>query len=218
MDILGGPVAWFTDPANWQGPDGDPEPPLRAPRDLLLGVSWWVALVIASPSGSGSATPGGRSWPSTSPTSAEPCPRSRSSPSSFPITIASASFLPVDLAFAATLRAMVLLAVPPILINAYAGMHGVDRDLVEAARGLGMRGSQTLRRVELPLALPVILAGIRSPPSRSWRLPRWVRCSAAAAWAATSSRASLATTMPGRWPVPSWWHSSRWARSCSSDG
>ena len=57
---------------------------------------------------------------------------------------------------------MVLLAIPPILVNAYAGIHEVDRDLVEAARGMGFRERQILRRVELPVALPVVLGGIRS--------------------------------------------------------
>jgi len=61
-----------------------------------------------------------------------------------------------------TLIAMVVLAVPPILVNTQAGIAGVDRDLVEAARAMGMREGQVIRRVELPLALPAILAGIRS--------------------------------------------------------
>ena len=61
-----------------------------------------------------------------------------------------------------TVIAMVLLAIPPILVNAYAGIHEVDRDLVEAARGMGFRERQILGRVELPVALPVVLAGIRS--------------------------------------------------------
>jgi osmoprotectant transport system permease protein len=53
-------------------------------------------------------------------------------------------------------------AIPPILTNSWAGVASVDRDTVEAARGLGMTGSQILRRVELPLALPLIAAGVRS--------------------------------------------------------
>jgi osmoprotectant transport system permease protein len=60
-----------------------------------------------------------------------------------------------------TLIAMVVLAVPPILVNAYAGLNGVDRDLIEAGRGIGMRERQTLWRVELPIAMPILLAGIR---------------------------------------------------------
>lgn len=53
-------------------------------------------------------------------------------------------------------------AVPPILTNSWAGVASVDRDTVEAARGLGMSGRQILRRVELPLALPLVAAGVRS--------------------------------------------------------
>jgi osmoprotectant transport system permease protein len=57
--------------------------------------------------------------------------------------------------------ALVVLAVPPILTNAFFGVDGVDRDVVEAARGMGMTGRQMLFRVELPLALPLVFAGIR---------------------------------------------------------
>ena len=61
-----------------------------------------------------------------------------------------------------TFIAMVLLAIPPILVNAYAGLREVDRDLVEAARGMGMRERQLLRGVEVPLAAPVIMGGFRT--------------------------------------------------------
>ena len=57
--------------------------------------------------------------------------------------------------------ALVVLGVPPILTNAYFAVEGVDRDAVEAARGMGLTEAQILRRVELPLGLPLILAGIR---------------------------------------------------------
>ena len=60
------------------------------------------------------------------------------------------------------LVAMILLAVVPILVNAHAGVRDVDSDLVEAARGMGMRGTDVLRDVELPLAVPVIVGGIRT--------------------------------------------------------
>ncbi|MBT2400105.1 ABC transporter permease [Streptomyces sp. ISL-100] len=60
-----------------------------------------------------------------------------------------------------TIIALVLFAVPPLLTNAYVGMRGVDRDIVRAARGMGMTGGQLLWRVELPLALPLILTGVR---------------------------------------------------------
>ncbi|GAA3713495.1 ABC transporter permease [Streptomyces tremellae] len=60
-----------------------------------------------------------------------------------------------------TVIALVLFAVPPLLTNGYVGMRGVDPDVVRAARGMGMTGSQQLLRVELPLALPLILTGVR---------------------------------------------------------
>lgn len=59
------------------------------------------------------------------------------------------------------LVALTVLACPPILINTYAGFRAVDRAVIEAAYGMGMAGSQVLRRIEWPLALPIILAGIR---------------------------------------------------------
>ncbi|WP_327668448.1 MULTISPECIES: ABC transporter permease subunit [unclassified Streptomyces] len=60
-----------------------------------------------------------------------------------------------------TVVALVLFAVPPLLTNAYVGMRGVDREVVRAARGMGMTGRQMLFRVEVPLALPMILNGVR---------------------------------------------------------
>jgi osmoprotectant transport system permease protein len=58
--------------------------------------------------------------------------------------------------------ALVVLAVPPILTNAYVAVDGVETDAVEAARGMGMTRWQVVRRVELPLALPLVFAGIRT--------------------------------------------------------
>lgn len=60
-----------------------------------------------------------------------------------------------------TVVALVLFAVPPLLTNAYVGMRGVDRGVVQAARGMGMTGRQMLWRVEAPLALPLIMSGVR---------------------------------------------------------
>jgi osmoprotectant transport system permease protein len=57
--------------------------------------------------------------------------------------------------------ALVLLAIPPILTNAYVGIREVDREAVDAARGMGMTGWEIARRVELPLALPLIFGGVK---------------------------------------------------------
>ena len=59
-------------------------------------------------------------------------------------------------------RLLIPLGIPLILINSYAAVHAVDRDTVEAARGMGMRAWQILRQVELPLAAPLIIGGIRN--------------------------------------------------------
>ncbi len=64
-------------------------------------------------------------------------------------------FLPV-------LIALIILACPPILVNTAAGFQGVNAAVVEAARGMGMNFGQILLQIEVPLALPVVLAGIRT--------------------------------------------------------
>ncbi|MEA2492972.1 MAG: osmoprotectant transport system substrate-binding protein opuBD [Thermoleophilaceae bacterium] len=64
--------------------------------------------------------------------------------------------------FTNVMLALTLLAIPPILTNAYVGVTQVDPDTVDAARGVGMTGAQIVRRVELPLALPIVFGGIRT--------------------------------------------------------
>jgi osmoprotectant transport system permease protein len=64
--------------------------------------------------------------------------------------------------FAPSLFALTLLALPPILINTCTAIRQVDPDIVDAARGMGMTRADITRKVELPIALPVIFAGIRT--------------------------------------------------------
>ncbi len=64
--------------------------------------------------------------------------------------------------FKPSLVALVLIAIPPILINTYVGLTGVDPGAVEAARGMGMGDWELLRKVELPLVVPVVFAGLRT--------------------------------------------------------
>ena len=66
-----------------------------------------------------------------------------------------------NLGFWPTVVALVLLAIPPMFTNAYTGVREVDAAVVEAARGMGMRPLSVLRRVETPIALPLIVTGIR---------------------------------------------------------
>lgn len=68
----------------------------------------------------------------------------------------------LSVGFTNVAAALVLLAVPPILTNAYVGVRQVDRDTVDAARGMGMTGLAIIWRVELPLALPLVFGGIKT--------------------------------------------------------
>jgi osmoprotectant transport system permease protein len=157
MEFLGELVAWFTDPASWEGRNG-------------IGVRLWeqvflsaaalaVAVAVALPVGIaiGHTNRGAAVTIAIANVG-------RAVPSLGWIGI----FFPLVLAlrtgesgFVTALFAMTLLGIPPIVTNAYTAIREVDRDLVEAGRGMGMRELQVLRRVELPLAVPLILAGVR---------------------------------------------------------
>lgn len=68
----------------------------------------------------------------------------------------------LGLGFLPALAALIVLACPPVLINTEAAFRGVDAAVLEAARGMGMSGRQVFWRVEVPLALPVVIAGTRT--------------------------------------------------------
>ena len=72
------------------------------------------------------------------------------------------AFFPRSPEFLNVTLALTLLAIPPILTNAYVGVSQTDRDAVDAARGMGLSGTQIIRTVELPLALPLIFGGIKT--------------------------------------------------------
>jgi osmoprotectant transport system permease protein len=79
-----------------------------------------------------------------------------------PSLVLIAAFLTIlGIGFVNNMVALAVLATGPILTNAFGGVDGVDRDPVEAARGMGMTGLQIMRRVELPLAVPLLFTGIR---------------------------------------------------------
>jgi osmoprotectant transport system permease protein len=82
--------------------------------------------------------------------------------------VGSGQFGPYGRAGLATLVALVLFALPPLITNAYVAVTEVDRDVVEAARGVGMSGGQVFRSVELPLAMPVIMTGVRIALVQVW--------------------------------------------------
>lgn len=158
MNIVTDTIAWLADPAHWQGPDGIPN--RLGEHVLISGLSLAIALVIALPVGLWVGHTG-----RFSSIAVNAANLGRALPSLAVIAIV----LPITTAidpqagfrFYPTLVAMVVLAIPPILVNAYAGISGVERDLVESARGMGMRERQILLSVEIPVAIPVIVAGIR---------------------------------------------------------
>jgi osmoprotectant transport system permease protein len=78
------------------------------------------------------------------------------------LVLIAVGFVFLGVGFWSVALALVVLAVPPILTNAYVAVDGVQADVVEAARGMGMTKRQIVFRVELPLAQPLIFAGIRT--------------------------------------------------------
>jgi osmoprotectant transport system permease protein len=72
------------------------------------------------------------------------------------------AFFPQSPEFLTVTLALALLAIPPILTNAYVAIRQVDRETIDAARGMGLSGAQVLWQVELPLGLPLIFGGIKT--------------------------------------------------------
>jgi osmoprotectant transport system permease protein len=68
---------------------------------------------------------------------------------------------PLGISNTSTVIALILFALPPLVTNSYIGLREVDPEARDAARGMGMSGWQLFRRVELPLGMPLIMAGIR---------------------------------------------------------
>ena len=167
LELLHGVADWFQDPANWQGEDGVWN---RLVEHLLLTLTATaVAVAVGLPVAVwlGHIGRGGLLAVNISNVG-------RAVPTFAVLLLLSIGpigadqFGPYGRAGLATLLSLVLFALPPIITNAYVGMREVDPDTVEAARGMGMRGGQLLRRVELPLAFPLILAGVRLAVVQVW--------------------------------------------------
>lgn len=162
---MDGVLGFFLDPANWTGARGIP---VRLIEHLYIsGIAIVAATTIGLPVGLYIGHTGrganlainmaniGRAVPSYAilviilPLSLSLAPVIGYTPE------AGLNFLPIVIS-------MSLLAIPPILVNAYAGLRSVDRDLIEAARGMGLREGQILRSIELPIASPIIIGGFRT--------------------------------------------------------
>lgn len=158
MDLVADAFAFLTDGANWTGSTGIPTRLWEHVQMSLVATG--LALIVALPVGLaiGHSRKGefvassigniGRALPSFGVLGLV-----------FPFTL---RYLPGSIGFAATLIALFLLAIPPILINTYVGVQGVDADTLEAARGMGMDWRQVLVMLEIPLAVPLIVSGVRN--------------------------------------------------------
>ena len=145
--------SWLTTAASWQGEDGITH---RLWEHVWLsGVSVLIACAVALPLGIGLGHLGRGGTLAINLANI-----GRAIPTLGVIILFAVS--PLGLTTATLIATLVLFAVPPILANAYVGVATVDRDAKESARGMGMSGAQVLRRVEVPLALPLIAAGIRT--------------------------------------------------------
>jgi osmoprotectant transport system permease protein len=162
---MDGVIGFFTDPANWQGTTGIPN---RLFEHLVIsGLAVGLATLIAIPLGLyiGHTNRGaglainvaniGRAVPSYAMMVIP-----------LPLTLALAPVLGYDptfgLDFLPIFIAMTVLAIPPLLVSTYAGLRSVDRDLIEAGRGMGLRDQQILGQIELPLASSIIVGGFRT--------------------------------------------------------
>ena len=162
---MDGIVRFLTDPANWTGATGIPN---RLQEHLLICVlAVILAAVIAIPLGLyiGHTNRGsnvainvaniGRAIPSYAMMVIP-----------VPLTLTLAPIVGYEpnfgLVFLPPFLAMAFLAIPPLLVGTYSGLRAVDRDLIEAGRGMGLRERQILRQIELPIASPIIIGGLRT--------------------------------------------------------
>jgi osmoprotectant transport system permease protein len=152
MNVVNEVIAWLTDPAQWSGPDGIP---VRTLQHLWYSVlATVIAAAIALPIGVYIGHTGRGAVFAVNLTNL-----GRAIPS---LGIIILMFTVFGFGIAPVLITLFALAIPPIVTNSYIGVRSVDPDVRQAAEGMGMRGRQVLWQVELPMAMPLIMAGIRT--------------------------------------------------------
>lgn len=152
MNSYGAAFAWLADAAHWSGPMGIWT---RVVQHLgYTGLTLIIAIAIALPVGLLIGHTGrGREIvvPFTGALRALPT-----------LGLVAVLAIGVGIGILAPLIALVILSLPPIIAGAYAGLESVDREVVDSARSVGFTGWQVLWRVEVPLALPLIVGGVRA--------------------------------------------------------
>lgn len=152
MSIASETVDWFTDPDNWTGDYGVPNRMLEHLEYTAITVV--IASAIAIPIGLWIGHTGHLRGVAVALAGAL-----RALPTLGVVTYLS---LHTGVDITGAIVALVVLAIPPLLAGAYAGVEAVDRQTIDAARAMGMTEWQILRQVEIPLGLPLIVGGIRS--------------------------------------------------------
>ena len=162
-----GVIHWFTDPAHWRGAAGVPT--LLLQHSLLTVSALLLAAIIGLPLAlwMGHRHRGGDLIVNVANVG-------RAVPVIALLSLLALGFVgsadlgPFGRAGLATLVTLALFALPPIVTSTYVGMTGVDPEVVEAARGMGMSEMRVLRTVELPLALPLVVSGLRLAVVQVW--------------------------------------------------
>jgi osmoprotectant transport system permease protein len=149
---MSGIWAWLTDPANWSGDDGIPHRTLQ--HLVISGEALVLAMIVALPAAlvlghfrrGGNVLIGvgnvGRAIPT------------------YAAIVTFALTDQIGVGSLAVVLGLAVFALPPLLVNTYVAVTQVDKDAIDAAKGMGMTGRQVLGKVEIPLAFPLIFAGI----------------------------------------------------------
>ena len=145
---------WFADPANWSGPTGVWVRVLQ--QVMLTGMAVGIAALVALPIGVAAGHAGRFGGAVTSVANL-----GRAVPT-FALLLLFASISAIGVGTLAAVLALIIFAIPPIITNAYVGVRTVEDRVRSAAVAMGMSGRQVLRSVELPLAVPLIFAGLRT--------------------------------------------------------
>jgi osmoprotectant transport system permease protein len=152
MSVVDDTIGWFGDGANWSGDNGVPTRLVEHLGYSALTVG--VAAAVAIPLGLWIGHTGRLRGIAVALTGAM-----RALPT---LGLLTWFALIAGVGLTAPILALVLLAIPPLLAGAYAGLESVDRQTIDAARAMGMTEWQILARVEVPLALPLLVGGVRS--------------------------------------------------------
>jgi osmoprotectant transport system permease protein len=152
MSVVPDTIDWFADPAHWSGDDGVPHRLVQHLGYTSLTVA--LAAAVAIPIGLWIGHTGrlrGLAVVSSGALRALPT-----------LGVLTYTSLFTGIGISAAILTLVVLAIPPLLAGTYAGLESVDRQTIDSARSIGMTGLQVLTKVEIPLALPLIVGGLRS--------------------------------------------------------